>query len=53
LKMLKYQPVIQMYSKLLDKPENRAQDREVPHLSSGSDTAITEPVMDRVNVGQT
>ena len=30
LKMLKYQPVIQMYSKLLDKPENRAQNSPDP-----------------------
>jgi hypothetical protein len=29
LTALKYRPVIQMYSKLLDKPENRAQDRTV------------------------
>ena len=30
LTMLHYQPVIQMYSKVLDKPENRAQDRAIP-----------------------
>lgn len=53
LKMLGYQAVIQQYSKLLDIPEQRVQNSNVPHLLLGSDTAITETVMEAVDVGRT